>query len=140
METIVKLLNDNGLKATAQRIAIYNYLSHTTAHPKVETIYEALRPAYPSMSLATVYKTLDSLRRAGLVLELHTGGDSFRYDATTEPHPHLQCKECGAVLDMDPQVTQNLLENAKKLTDCELHSERVYFYGLCPHCKEAAVS
>lgn len=135
METIVTLLNDKGLKATAQRIAIYNYLYHTHAHPKAETIYESLRPSYPSLSLATVYKTLDCLQKAGLVSELHIGDDSFRYDANIHPHPHLQCMECGDVIDIDPRITAHLLDDARAYTDCELLSEKVYFYGVCPHCK-----
>ena len=135
METIVRLLNDKGLKATTQRIAIYQYLKNTHEHPGADTIYEALRPSYPSLSLATVYKTLDSLHKAGMITELHTGGDSFRYDYDTSPHPHLQCEKCGAVLDMDPKITEHLLEDAKAYTDCEIFHERVYFYGLCPSCK-----
>ena len=55
MEQSLTLLKTHGLKATPQRIAIYNYLRHTTAHPTVETIYASLHPANPTMSLATVY-------------------------------------------------------------------------------------
>ena len=58
MEQSVTLLKKHGLKATPQRIAIYDYLLHTETHPTVDTIYASLHPTHPTMSLATVYKTV----------------------------------------------------------------------------------
>ena len=71
MNTLAANLKQNHLKVTPQRLAIYSYLINTTAHPSVETIYNDLKEEHPSLSLATVYKTVASLRDAHLVTEFN---------------------------------------------------------------------
>ncbi|TFG63128.1 MAG: transcriptional repressor, partial [Nitrospirales bacterium] len=58
-----------GLKSTPQRTAIYQALVHSTAHPTAEDLFAQVSPAYPMLSLNTVYYTLGVLRTAGLVQE-----------------------------------------------------------------------
>ena len=99
MNTLAANLKQNHLKVTPQSLAIYSYLINTTAHPSVETIYNDLKEEYPSLSLATVYKTVASLRDAHLVTEFNVGEDSHRYDANTSFHPHLICTRCHCVVD-----------------------------------------
>lgn len=88
MKNLVEVLKSHNLKATPQRIAIYDMLCSTVEHPTADTIYKALSSNYPSMSLATVYKTLDALSNANLIQILNVGEDSFRYDANVKSHPH----------------------------------------------------
>ena len=68
---VTELLREKGFKVTPQRLAVYDVLSRTKAHPNAETIYNKLQPNYPTMSLATVYKTLDILSEIGLVQVLN---------------------------------------------------------------------
>ena len=63
MKETAQLLREKGLKVTPQRIAVYNMLLGTTAHPNAEMIYKTLEPTNPTMSLATVYKTLDFFKQ-----------------------------------------------------------------------------
>ncbi len=88
MKETTQILREKGLKVTPQRIAVYNMLRSTTQHPNAETIYKTLEPANPTMSLATVYKTLDYFKQLGLVQELNVGEPSSRYDAVMKCHPH----------------------------------------------------
>ena len=76
-------LREAGFKVTPQRLAVYNMLSHTKAHPNADTIYKELQPLYPTMSLATVYKALAILCDLGLAQELNVG-DEFLW---REEHP-----------------------------------------------------
>ena len=138
MEQSLTLLKTHGLKATPQRIAIYNYLRHTTAHPTVETIYASLHPANPTMSLATVYKTVESLRDAGLVQQLNVGEDCFRYDAFTAPHPHIKCQCCKQVFDLDVDVVKDLAKQAGSHSAFLITGAQVYLYGVCPDCQKAS--
>ena len=73
MKEIAQILREKGLKVTPQRIAVYNMLCNTKEHPDAETIYKTLEPTNPTMSLATVYKTLDFFKQLGLVQELNVG-------------------------------------------------------------------
>ena len=135
MNGIADILKTNGLKVTPQRIAIYNYLANTTAHPTVDVIYKALEPNCPALSLATVYKTLDTFKIKGLVQEFNVGEDSFRYDANSSPHPHFLCKKCGVVYDLP--MLESFDELKKSLTEKTGHtidSEQLYLYGTCKHC------
>lgn len=127
----------NHLKATPQRIAIYGYLMETKEHPSVEEIYNALREAFPNMSLATVYKTVASLKSAGLVRELNAGEDSFRYDANTHPHAHTVCKKCHRVEDFEGQVISPTVRRSLEIeTGFAAESEAVYFFGVCSECRK----
>jgi Fe2+ or Zn2+ uptake regulation protein len=57
-------------------------------------------PEIPDISLATVYKSLETLVGCGLAVKLTYGDGSARYDGRTDPHPHARCLTCGAVLDV----------------------------------------
>ncbi|SFE75999.1 Fur family transcriptional regulator, peroxide stress response regulator [Thermoanaerobacter thermohydrosulfuricus] len=136
MEEAAALLKQKGLKVTPQRSAILNLLRNTKEHPTAETIYKKLASDFPTMSLATVYKTLEVLKNIGLIQELNVGEGSFRYDANTNSHPHLVCLGCGKVEDLDESVLQNLIEEVKKHTDYRLVEQKLYFYGYCPVCQK----
>ena len=135
MNNPTDLLKSKGLKVTPQRLAIFNVLFNITCHPSAETIYNALQETHPTMSLATVYKTLDSFKKKGLVQELNVGEDSFRYDITMGSHPHLICVECHDVSDMESKVLQGIREKVSTETQFKLLSEQLYFYGVCPNCQ-----
>ncbi|MCX7903509.1 MAG: transcriptional repressor [Caloramator sp.] len=135
MNNLSNLFKEKNLKLTPQRYAIYNYLLGTKSHPSAEMIYEALKPHYPTMSLATVYKTLNTLIELGLVQQLNVGEDNFRFDAKAEPHPHIVCLECGKVDDIDELELNNINQIAQKYTNYKISSSKVYFYGLCPECQ-----
>lgn len=136
MKETAQLLREKGLKVTPQRIAVYNMLLSTTEHPDAETIYKTLEPTNPTMSLATVYKTLDFFKHLGLVQELNVGEGRSRYDATVQCHPHTVCRVCGRVDDLHLEA---LTEVAKKLVpdlDFEVECEQLILYGKCSDCRK----
>ena len=135
MKDTTKILRAKGLKVTPQRIAIYTMLSHTEEHPNAEMIYHALEQTNPTLSLATVYKTLCLFKSSGLVQELNVGEPSARYDAITIRHPHVVCTCCGKVVDLPHDSFEELRHQAAKLTDFSLESEQLIFYGKCPNCQ-----
>ncbi len=135
MEHLTSLLKSKSLKVTPQRLAIFDVLYNTTEHPSAESIYRALQATHPTMSLATVYKTLDTLKKSGLIQELNVGEDSFRYDANAMSHPHMVCTECNAVSDLHTDVLDNVIELAQSQTDFQIESEKIFFYGKCSKCK-----
>ena len=135
MTNSTDILKSKGLKVTPQRLAIFNVLYNTTSHPSAETIYNSLQETYPTMSLATVYKTLDCFKKNNLVRELNVGEDSYRYDVVVDSHPHLICVECHKVSDMESEVLQNIREKVSSETKFQLITEQLYFYGVCPECQ-----
>ena len=135
MNEIAQALKNSGLKLTPQRIVIYDVLKNTVEHPTAETIYNTLKPSHPTMSLATVYKTLDSFLNAHLIQELEVGDGRSHYDAWVEPHPHFVCKSCGKVVDMDLEELKNLSSKIPAELGLEIEEEKLIFYGRCKDCK-----
>lgn len=136
MNNLSCTFKEKKLKLTPQRIAVYKYLKSTTEHPTAETIYKSLQEAYPTMSLATVYKALKTLVEVNLVQEINVGEGNFRYDGNIEYHPHVQCLNCGKVDDVNDIDFSYLNEAVKDKTKYQVTFNKVYFYGLCENCKE----
>ena len=135
MENTAKILNQKNLKATPQRIAIYEYLLGTGDHPTAETIYAALKPAHPNLSLATVYKNVASLKDAGLLMEFSLGGEGCRYDARTYEHAHVVCRKCHKVFDIDlPADTAEHKKTVSLMTNMDIDTCMMYYYGVCEDC------
>lgn len=128
-------LREHRLKVTPQRLAIFHMLTNTKSHPSAEMIYNSLRDTHPTMSLATVYKTLDALVKASLVQQINVGEDSFRYDATTQSHPHIICSTCHCVHDLEADALPDLKSTVAEKTGFNLSHEQLYFYGVCPDCQ-----
>lgn len=136
MNQLAENLKTNKLKVTPQRLAIYTYLMNTKSHPTVETIYNDLKEDFPTMSLATVYKTVASLRDVHLVREFNVSEDSNRYDANTDMHSHVICTKCHNVFDYygDINIQKNIKE-LQELSDFKIDSYDINFYGICEKCK-----
>lgn len=100
MSDFVHLLKTNTLKATPQRICVLKELSKKK-HPSIENLYEALREENPSMSLATVYKNIATLKEKGVVIEVNVADGKMRYDINSHPHIHFVCQQCGWIQDVD---------------------------------------
>jgi Fur family peroxide stress response transcriptional regulator len=133
---LAKILRDNGCKVTPQRLAVYDMLSHTTEHPTAEMIYQKVKEQYPTMSFATVYKSVEIFSKLGIIQVLNTGEDSFRYDAKKSEHPHIKCTKCGRVNDvshLDARAVESLVENE---TGFKVNGHQFYFYGICPDCQK----
>jgi Fur family peroxide stress response transcriptional regulator len=90
-QTVVKLLVEYGLKVTPQRLAILEVLLSLENHPTAENIIRIIRLSHPNIAAGTVYKTLDTFSRKGLINKLKTETDIVRYDAVPEKHHHLYC-------------------------------------------------
>lgn len=135
MTHITEMLREKGLKVTPQRMAIYSMLSNTCSHPSAEEIYKTLIPDNPTISLATVYKTLDSFKNAGIIQELSVGNGRSNYDANIIPHPHIVCKCCGKIYDFQFEKLDVLRSSVAEKTDFLVESEQLTFYGVCPSCR-----
>ena len=136
-EQVAERLRGQGFKVTPQRLAVYQALARTKTHPNAETLFKELRPLYPTMSLATVYKSLSILCAIELAQELSLGEDSFRYDADTSHHPHIRCTVCGRVDDVPAMETEAFTKRVANETGYSLTDYQVYFFGRCPVCRKA---
>lgn len=112
METNIKeMLAENGLRCTPQRLAVYQVLLESDTHPTAEEIFYKTQSILPSISLASIYNTLEKLVSKGMVKTMQTDGDTQRYDAKTHQHHHLFCSESGEISDYHDEKLTEIIEN-----------------------------
>lgn len=132
------VLRAAGLRVTPQRVAILKFLRGTRSHPSPEAVYRELRPAYPGLSLNTVYQTLHALERAGVVRRVGVEENVYRFDANVAPHVHLVCRGCGRVDDCDGDLDallDRLRREVGSRSAWEILAQDSCFYGYCPACR-----
>lgn len=136
-QTLAHTLQQSGLRLTPQRIAICELLANSKEHPSARQIYELLKPRFPSLSLATVYNTLEVLTSLGVVHALGPAGDGqIHYDADTSPHVNLACTRCHQIVDLESQHVQALEAEVSAHSGFKLIGANVMYYGLCPQCQQ----
>lgn len=135
MTEIAEKLKERNLKVTPQRLSIYNILNEKREHLSAEAIYNHLKPTHPTISLATVYKTLSSFVSAGIVQEFNTGDGVSRYDINIYPHPHFICNVCNCVIDLPELTCIDLVRHElNELTNYKVTNEQIFLYGICDKC------
>ena len=131
----VTLLQESGLRATPQRVAVLNSMDAMgQVHPTAEELYTVLKGAFPTISFATVYNTLRSLIDAGLAVELQYGDRASRFDLNTALHHHLICEKCGSMTDV--YLPQLQVGDAGLEHDFQVTRYHVEIRGLCKYCRE----
>lgn len=128
-------LEANGQRFTEQRAAVYRYLLGTDQHPTADDVFTAVRVDLPDISLATVYKSLETLVGCGLATKLTYGDGSARYDGRTDPHPHARCLTCGTVIDVPGRLDPSALERLGPVTGLEIEGYRLELVGHCDSCR-----
>jgi Fur family transcriptional regulator, peroxide stress response regulator len=138
-EVFTQTLRQAGLRLTPQRLAICRLLATTDRHPTAQMIFDDLRVEYPSMSLATVYNTLDVLVQLNMIHSLGSAGDDAEhYDGNTDPHINLACISCHRVIDLESPQVQTLEREVAENSGYHLLGARFMYYGLCPECQQVA--
>jgi len=96
-QQLITKLRSKGYEVTPQRLAICKLILSSKDHPSAEQIYQEVKKTYPTISLATVYITLDLLKKLGLVQELGFSDRSSRYDPNNSQHINVICPKCGKI-------------------------------------------
>ncbi len=137
LEQMVEALRKTGHRITPQRLAILEVLAENHGHPSVEKIFEQLRNRFPTMSVATVYKTVSILKEIKQVLELGFPDGSNRYDGNKPyPHPHVVCTKCRTIFDPELDIIVDLTLEVARQTGFSITAHRLDFFGLCANCQE----
>jgi len=104
-------LTELGYRLTPQRMMVLSAIENSDSHISAEEIYTQVVAKYPHVNISTIYRTLDLLKRLGLVTETDLGGGRVRYHpAEKGHHHHLICQECGAIIDLEESALSSLKE------------------------------
>lgn len=126
------------LKYSRQREMIKDFLMTRKDHPTADVVYMNVRQSNPNISLGTVYRNLTLLADLGEIQRLRVGDGIDHFDADTSPHYHFICNNCGAVIDLEMESIDSIMDIANKKFDGCIQGHFTYFYGMCPHCKDSS--
>ena len=135
MNNYHELLKSSGLKATIQRLGILEELQKS-GHCSIDDIYTTLKEKYPSISLATVYKNIQTLVEKRVIIEVPISGAKSKYELKKQDHIHLICQVCNSVEDerVEGVTQENLMLLAQK-DSFILSRSQINLYGVCRNCQ-----
>jgi Fur family ferric uptake transcriptional regulator len=130
-------LAQKGMKLTTQRRLIVKEFFQASEHMRAEDLYQRVRHTDPSVGQATVYRTLNLLRDAGLARELRFSNDVTIFEPRSDSthHDHLICEECGKTVPVLDEIIEQLQNRLAEQHGFKLTSHRMYLYGICPDCR-----
>lgn len=126
------LLRQRGLKVTPQRLLICK-LIHQAGHINIDGLSDEISNISPSISLATIYKNLNSLMSEKIIREIKVEGAKSYFEYNQGAHVHFVCKGCGAIEDLVTDSSK-LLEYAQSYTDRAVTDCALTVYGFCSKC------
>jgi len=133
---IARKLREQGYRLTPQRLMILSAIESSDAHISAEEIYAQVVAKYPHVNISTVYRTLELLKRLGLVTETDFGEGRVRYHpAGKGHHHHLVCQECGAIIDLDESVLTPLKAVLLREYKFSADLRHLAIFGRCAKCR-----
>ena len=130
--TFEENLRPKALKITPQRIAMLHQIKDN-GHMSVEEIYEQIRRSYPSISLATIYKNINTLCEANILREIKAPQDKQRYELSSDKHLHVYCEICGKLEDIYLE-TKALEQSCGARSGYAISDISAVLIGTCPEC------
>lgn len=135
------LLNEvgaQGVRLTAQRRALIETIQEATSHLDASALLDEARKRDPRIDRATVYRTIELLKRLGLIDELdlmHLNGEKHYYEVRTQKeHLHLTCFGCGSVVEFTTPTFERLKREISKENAFDIQVIRLEVGGLCSAC------
>lgn len=132
-DELTELFRARGFKVTPQRQCIFRVLHGSSIHPTAEAVHAEVVAQMPTVSLRTVYQTLNDLTAMGELVPLDVGTGATRFDPTLAPHHHVVCDGCGRIHDIHADFGQVVVpagaEDGFTITATE-----ITFRGLCEQC------
>jgi Fur family peroxide stress response transcriptional regulator len=130
---LTEAFRQQGLRVTPQRQCIFRLLEGNDRHPSAEWVHQQARSEMPTISLKTVYQTLNDLASMGEIQVLDLGTGSARFDPNVGHHHHLVCDRCGRTQDVHVDVSSLKLARRER-RDFSVGSAEVVFRGVCSSC------
>lgn len=135
---ILSLLKERDFRLTPQRVELVRLIAVSEGHPSAAQLYAKIKEKFPTMSHATVYKTLALLKEMNQVLEIDLRDDSHYDGNRPGAHPHLICTKCSRIVDGELELDSALLKKLEATSGYQIFRPQITFYGLCPDCKQSA--
>jgi Fur family ferric uptake transcriptional regulator len=136
MRDWVSRMRDRGFRVTPQRQLILDTICESGGHTTSEEIYERVHAKAPAVNLATIYRTVDFLRKLRLITEMHMGGKTYYEIAGEAPHHHLVCRQCGATQAIGHEKLESMFAEIERERGFYVDVEHLPLFGLCKQCRD----
>ena len=127
-----------GIRLTAQRRALIETIQEATSHLDAASLLKLARQRDPNIDRATVYRTIELLKRLGMIDELdlmHLNGEKHYYEVKTQKdHLHLACFGCGEIKEFASPTFERLKREIGVTNDFDIQVIRLEVGGLCRQC------
>jgi Fur family ferric uptake transcriptional regulator len=136
-QALSERLAGRGVRLTTKRKTLLKILEEADQHLDAASLLKAAQQ-HMEIDRATVYRTLDLLKREGLIDELdlmHLRGEMHYYEARTgKEHFHLACLECGRIEEVSMPIFDELKRQVSKDRGFQIETARLEIGGYCPEC------
>lgn len=133
-------LGARGIRLTRQRCVLLQVVETARRHLDADEILERAQKIDPNITRVTVYRTIDLLKRQGLIDELdllHLRGDRHFYESHgPRDHIHVACIRCGKVREFESELYEDLMKQISRDCDIEISVTRTEVGGLCADCRK----
>ena len=137
LEISRKALSSTGVRMTSQRALILDIISRGHEHMDADEVYRLAREKQPSLSLSTVYRTLQMLKKTGLIEELHFDESHHHYEVKPSvEHHHLVCLSCGEIVEFKCPLCPEMRENIARQKGFKVTGVEVHMTGYCSKCRQ----
>jgi Fur family transcriptional regulator, peroxide stress response regulator len=137
-EELITTLKERDYRLTPQRVELVRLIASSEGHPSARQLYLKVKNQFPTMSQATVYKTLALLKEMGQVQEIDLRDDSHYDGNRPEPHPHLICIKCNKIVDGELNLENSAIKRLEKDSGFQIIRPQIAFYGLCSECRTSS--
>ncbi|MEK9162801.1 MAG: Fur family transcriptional regulator [Chloroflexota bacterium] len=130
-----EMMRERGFRVTPQRQLILDVICKCSNHTTPEAIYKRVRVKFPSVNLATVYRSLDFLCEMRLVVATQIGRKMYYEIAGESPHHHLVCRNCNKIEQIDHASMKSLFNKVEREQDFTVDMDHLTLFGLCAKCR-----
>jgi Fur family peroxide stress response transcriptional regulator len=135
-DAMISGLKERNYRLTPQRVELVRLIAASEGHPSAAQLYARIKSQFPTMSQATVYKTLALLKEMDQVLEIELHDDRHYDGNRPEPHPHLICLQCNKITDGEIEIDLSSIKKMEQSSGFQIIRPQISFYGLCPECRK----
>jgi len=138
-EKLIDRMKAHGVRLTGQRRILADLLESAEDHLDAEQVYQRAKAMDPTIHRATVYRTLNKLKKLGLVDELdlmHVSGERHYYEIRPSTlHIHLVCTSCKGVDEPSESFWEDLKRRVKSDNGFQPEVVRIEMAGICITCQ-----
>lgn len=137
VQAMIDALRDRGERITTARRALLRALDEAPDHCNAEELAAEVARRHPEIHRATIYRTLEKLRRLEVIEHTHLGHGPAVYHLVDVVHHHLVCEECASVTEVPPAALQSMERSLRRSYGFTMTSRHFALMGVCQRCSAA---